>query len=116
MLDVRQCEDVTVVRPEMHRLDEMLGRQLISAMREYALPRSKIVLNLADVTYLNSEAVGYISTFARRLSHHQGGVAVCCLQEGPRGVFHILRMDRILAGIYDSEEEAMASFKEPARK
>lgn len=62
MISVRKYDDVTVVQPEIHRLDEMLGRQLIAAMREYVTPGAKIVLNLSDVNYLNSEALGYIST------------------------------------------------------
>ena len=116
MIAVRQFESATVVQPEMHRLDEVLGRQLVAAMREYLVPGANIVLNLADVTYLNSEALGYITTCARRMAHHRGGLAVCCLQDGPRGVFRILRLDLLLAGIYKTEEEALAAFEQPARR
>jgi anti-anti-sigma factor len=116
MISVRQCENVTVVQPHIHRLDEMLGRQLIASMRDYTVPGANIVLNLTDVEYLISEAVGYLMVCARRLAHHRGGLAVCCLQEGPRGVFRILRMDQILRGIYDTEEEAVATFEQPLRR
>ncbi len=116
MISVRQCEDITIVRPEIHRLDEMLGRQLISAMREYLTVGAHVILNMTDVIYLNSEAIGYITTCARRQSHHCGGLAVCCLQEGPRGVFRILRMERVLSGVYDTEEEAIAALQKPVRR
>ncbi len=108
MISVRQFENLTVVRPETHRLDEMMGRQLIAAMRDYIVPGAHIILNLEDVVYINSEAVGYITTCARRLSHQHGSLAVCGLQDGPRGVFHILRINRVLRGVYANEEEAVA--------
>ena len=78
-------------------------------MRDYINPGAHIILNLADVVYLNSEALGYITTCARRLSHLHGSLAVCDLQEGPRGVFRILRMERVLRGVFDTEEEALAT-------
>ncbi len=115
MISVRQYDGITVVQPEIHRLDEMLGRQLVAAMREYLVPGATVILNLADVTYLNSEALGYITTCARRLAHHRGQLTVCCLQDGPRGVFRILRMERLLSGIFDSEEEALAALGQPLR-
>ncbi len=114
MISVRQCDNVTVVRPETHRLDELMGRQLVSSMREYLGPGSQVVLNLADVVYLNSEAVGYLSACARRLAHHRGGMAVCCLQDGPSGIFRVLRVERILKGIYVTEEEAVEAMASPA--
>jgi anti-anti-sigma factor len=118
MIEVRQCDNVTVVQPAMHRLDELLGRQLIASMREYIVPGAKIVLNLSHVVYLNSEAMGYISTCARRMAHNRGAMAVCCLQDGPRGVFRILRMEKVLQGIYDTEDEAVTACQqhEPPRK
>ncbi len=109
MISVRQFENLIVVRPETHRLDEMMGRQLVAAMRDYINPGAHIILNLADVVYLNSEALGYITTCARRLSHLHGSLAVCDLQEGPRGVFRILRMERVLRGVFDTEQEALAT-------
>ncbi len=116
MISVRKYDDVTVVQPEIHRLDEMLGRQLIAAMREYVTPGAKIVLNLSDVNYLNSEALGYISTCARRLLHHRGSLTVCGLQSGPQGVFRITRMERVLGGIFESEDEAVASFDQSIQR
>jgi len=116
MITVRQAENATVERPEVHRLDELLGRQLVAAMREHIRAGAYIVLNLEDVQYLNSEALGYITTCARRLMHHHGGLAVCCLQDGPRGVFRITRMERVLSGIFDTEEEALEALATPPRR
>jgi anti-anti-sigma factor len=116
MITVRQVDDVTVVRPEVHRLDELMGRQLVAAMREHISTGAHIVLNLEDVQYLNSEALGYITTCARRITHRRGGLAVCCLQDGPRGVFRITRMERILSGIYDTQEEAVEAWTTPQRR
>jgi anti-anti-sigma factor len=112
MISVRQSNGITVVRPETHRLDELLGRQLIAAMRPYMVAGALVVLDLSDVCYLNSEAIGYLTTCARRLSHHRGGLAVCGLQEGPQGVFRVLRMERILRGVFASEQKAVEALSQ----
>ena len=115
MIGTQQYENVTVVRPNIDRLDAVLGRQLISEMREYLAPRANVLLDLAAVKYLNSEAIGFITTCARRQRHRDGGLAVCGLQDGPREVFKTLRMEQVLAGIYDSVEDALTAFKQPVR-
>ena len=40
MISVRQFENLIVVRPETHRLDEMMGRQLVAAACRWKTVRS----------------------------------------------------------------------------
>ena len=116
MISTQQYGNVTVVRAEIDRLDAVLGRQLVTHMRDYLTPRANVILNLADVTYLNSEAIGFITASARRQKHRDGGLSVCCLRPGPREVFKILRMEQVLAGIYEAEADAIAAFEKPTRR
>ena len=93
-----------------------IGRELVTHMRDYLTPRANVILNLADVTYLNSEAIGFITACARRQKHRDGGLSVCCLRPGPREVFKILRMEQVLAGIHDTETDAISAFQKPTRR
>ena len=112
MFSVRHSGNVTIVQPEIDTLDEPAGRGLVAAIRELIQPEARIVLNLARVTYVNSAALGYIATSCRRLHHHRGQLAVCCLQDRPKSVFEFTRMDRILSGIFDTEQAALESLQE----
>ena len=109
MVSVRQAGQVVIVRPEVDRLDDVSGRDVVHQLRDHVTRSAKLLLNMENVTYINSEALGYITTCCRRIRHHRGSLAFCCLQEGPRGVIKMTHLDQLLAGIYASEAEALVA-------
>lgn len=109
MIYVRQVGATLLVRPAVHRLDAVTGQQVVSQLRDHLVAGGKILLNLADVCYLNSEALGYITMCCRRARHYRGGISVCCLQDGPKGVFRLMRIGELLDGVFDTEDEALAA-------
>jgi stage II sporulation protein AA (anti-sigma F factor antagonist) len=112
MFAVRRIQDVVIVQPEIERLDELAGRQLVAQMRTQFGFDAKILLDLSDVQFVNSAALGYIITYGRRVRHQHGSLAVCSLQDHPRGVFKITRMARNLSGVYDTESQALDAMAE----
>ncbi len=88
-----------------------------NAMRErvkqlLAQNKKKIVLNMANVTYIDSVGVGTL--VAVRLSAEAQGTALKVANLGKRSheVLKLVKIEVILRGeVYDSEAAAVASFK-----
>jgi anti-sigma B factor antagonist len=75
---------------------------------------SRIVVNLADVSYLSSSILRVLLT-AHKLTRHAGGaLALCCLHPYVLRAFRLVGFDQVLA-IYDTEEEARQAVAAPPR-
>ncbi len=109
MISVEPLGDVVVIRPEVERLDSLNGKEVVSQLRPFIDQGAHVLLDLSQVTFINSESLGYITMCSRRLRHRSGSLRVCGLNDGPRSVFQMTRMDKILAGVFDSQEEALAA-------
>jgi anti-anti-sigma factor len=109
MVSVEPQGKMVVVRPESERLDSVHGKAFVSQLRPYVDQGAHVLLDFSNVTFINSEALGYITMCLRRLRHRNGSLRVCGLNEGPLSVFRMIRMDQILDGVYDTLEDALAA-------
>lgn len=66
-----------------------------------------LVLNLAQVSYMDSSGVGTLVHTYRTVSGYKGRMALAGLRDRVRSVFEISRLDKYFA-IYDSVEAALA--------
>lgn len=82
--------------PEVHRV-------LVSACEQK--PR-KLVINLCDVSYMDSSGIGTLVEVFRRVNSYKGGLALCGLNDRVHSVFEITKLDKFFK-IYASESEAM---------
>lgn len=71
--------------------------------------RYKIVLNLKELTYINSTAIGAIVAVAQQIRRRKGDLKICCMKEDIRKVFDLVGASKIL-DIFATEQEAMKSF------
>ena len=109
MASVEPKGEMVVLRPEFERLDSVHGREFVAQLRPYVDQGAHVLLDFSDVTFINSEALGYITMCLRRLRHRNGSLSVCGLKESVYSVFRMTRMDQILDGVYDTTEEARAA-------
>ncbi len=71
--------------------------------------RRNIVLNLGQVKPIDSTGIGHL-VMARSLVINQGGqLKLCCLTPKARELLEITRLIKLFE-VYDTEEEAIASF------
>jgi anti-sigma B factor antagonist len=70
---------------------------------------NKILLDMKGVDYLDSSTISVLLTERERLKNHGGGLKLLGLQETPRKVFEIAKIDSIFE-IYEDEGEALANF------
>jgi anti-sigma B factor antagonist len=65
-----------------------------------------VVVNLADVHFIDSTALGVLVQGMKNCRMHGGDVRVCALQQPVRIIFELTRLDRAFA-LFASEDEAL---------
>ncbi len=78
--------------------------ELISARTPY------IILNLIDLSLIDSSGVGAIVSLFKRTRAQGGDTKIAHLNKQPREVFHLLRLDKAIS-IFDSVDQALESIK-----
>ncbi len=69
----------------------------------------KVIINLAKVTYIDSSGIGALIFGLSSLKKHNGGMRIVHVSGSVRKVFELTKLTTFFE-IYDSEEEALASF------
>ena len=83
--------------------------QLHERLVEVCKSKPKVlVLNLAEVAYMDSSGVGTLVHTYRTVSGYQGRMALAGLQDRVRSVFEISRLDKYFQ-IFDSVEAALTA-------
>ena len=68
---------------------------------------ARLVINLEDVSYIDSSGIGTLVEVFRRVKGYQGQLSLCGLNERVYSVFEITKLDHFFK-IFDSEAEALA--------
>ena len=66
----------------------------------------KIIINLKNVTYIDSSGLATFIEAFQKLSAEDGKLVLCNLTETVKGVFEIARLEDVLT-IVDTEEDAL---------
>jgi len=105
--EVRRSGPDTVVSlrgaVDLHHTPEV-HRTLVSACEQK--PR-RLVINLTDVTYMDSSGIGTLVEVFRRVNAYNGDLALCGMNERVHSVFEITKLDRFFK-IFATESEALA--------
>jgi anti-anti-sigma factor len=81
-------------------------RYELSGLLEEELPR-RMIIDLSEVSYLSSRAVGVILAHYQRLERQGGSLRVCCAHERVLPVLEQMRLN-MLVSVYPTLEEAVA--------
>ena len=68
-----------------------------------------LLLNMSNVTYISSSGLGAIVSLFKKVTRQGGKLKVCGLQQVVREVFEVMHLNKVIP-IFDTEEEALASF------
>ncbi|HRX15458.1 MAG: STAS domain-containing protein [Spirochaetes bacterium] len=69
-----------------------------------------VIINLEKVTYIDSSGIGALISSLSNLKKYQGGLKIINVFASVRKVFELTKLTSFFE-IFDSEEEALASFK-----
>lgn len=111
-LDVKEVGPVTVVRFADHRIMDdasiqEIGQELYQLVDEQQ--RDRLLLNLCDVDFLSSSALGKLITLHRKLKDRHGALKFCNVRPEIYEVFAITRLNTKF-DIHDEEPDALAAF------
>jgi anti-sigma B factor antagonist len=70
---------------------------------------AKVVLNLAEVNFVDSSALALMVKGMKRCRQQRGDLYLCSLQQPVRVIFELTRLDKAFA-IYTAETEAVSAF------
>ncbi len=87
---------------DLHHTPEVHKALVMVCQRKPA----RLVINLEDVTYIDSSGIGTLVEVFRRINAYQGELGLCGLNERVHSVFEITKLDHFFK-IYDTEPEAL---------
>ena len=98
---------VLVVGGEVdYEVSPQLRQRIVHAIRA---GRRRLVLDLSDVTFIDSTAIGVLAGAVARLEQAGGGtLAVVCTHEKVLQIFRITALDSVIA-LHGSREEAVSA-------
>ena len=105
----QQIGDVTVVLlPEM-TLDGQSGKQFRRDIRPVLEGTKKVVFDLSQVRFVDSDGLGAILSCVRAQTIAGGDLKLCCATKPVRIFFDLIRLG-LIVGIFDTREAAVRAF------
>ena len=101
---------VDVLAPADHLLGGPETTELVDAARKLAAQgRHALLIDLADVDYMNSLALGALARIVVTYTREHGSVKVCNIGSRVRRLFDIVRFNQLFQ-YYDTEATALDAF------
>lgn len=108
-LQIQALEDVTVLTIK-GSIDTYTVRGLYQQLDLAVATRSaKLVLNLADVDFMDSSGLAALVQGMKKCRDRGGDLHLCNLQQPVRMILELTRLDKAME-IFLSEQDAVASF------
>ncbi len=92
------------------RFDSYGSPAISTWLDENAKSSIKILVNLADVSFIDSSALAVLIKGLKRSRQQQGDLVLCSMQAPVRVIFELTRLDKAF-NIYPSEAEALAALQ-----
>lgn len=107
MLEIMR-EDAAVRVAVVHapKLDAGNVRAFKQQLKELLIPEGTLLLDLTEVDFMDSAALGALMSALRQVTTQGGGLALCNLSASVRYVIEIVRMHKIV-DVYNDQGEAL---------
>ncbi len=108
-IEIRTPADETAILDLNGTINAQSETQLMDAYTNATNHGAKrIILNFADLAYMNSSGIGLLVTMLIRTNRNGQKLLAVNLSEHYRQIFELTRIDEAI-GIYNSEEEAIGA-------
>lgn len=104
-----ETENIVVLSPGEDSLDAGNAREFRKAVAVIIEERSRIVLDLSSVNFIDSSGLGALVACQRLMNSRAGELRLCSMSDNVRALFELMRMQRVFM-VFDSREEALQSF------
>ena len=102
-------DDVLVIELREDNLDAGNVRAFRDAMQSLMDERTRFVLDLAGVKFVDSSGLGALISCLRQANLRKGDFRLCEMSRTVRALFELMRMHRVF-NIHDTRADAVASF------
>ncbi len=107
-LNVEVIRDAALVLVPGKELDAGNAAELKQNMEPILETYQHVILDLSELTFVDSSGLGAILSFTRKLALKQGELKLCCLQKPVRALVELVRLHRVL-DIFNTRDEATRS-------
>jgi len=109
-MKIEEEKNIAVITPEMHQIDVNNSPRFREELERELEGRGKVILDLGNINFMDSTALGIIVSALRTMNGKKGRMALCGATPAVKVLFDMVRMSQI-ARIYGSREEAIGSFE-----
>jgi anti-sigma B factor antagonist len=101
--------DVLVLELREDNLDASNVRDFREAAQSLMQERTRVVLDLAGVKFIDSSGLGALISCLRQANARKGDFRLCEMSRNVRALFELMRMHRVFS-IHETRADAVASF------
>lgn len=101
--------DVLVIELREDNLDASNVREFKDAIQAVMHERTRVVLDMAGVKFVDSSGLGALISCLRQLNGRRGDFKLCAMSKTVRALFELMRMHRVF-NIHETRDEAVRSF------
>lgn len=101
--------DVMVIELREDNLDASNVREFRDAVQSLMGDRTRVVLDLAGVKFIDSSGLGALISCLRQVNSRRGDFRLCEMSRTVRALFELMRMHRVFH-IHDTRADAVGSF------
>ncbi|MFO1413327.1 MAG: STAS domain-containing protein [Burkholderiales bacterium] len=102
-------DDVLVFEYCGKSIDASNVREFRAAAESAMADRSRIVLDMSGIEFVDSSGLGVLIGCLREASGRKGDFKLCAMSRTVRALFELMRMHNVF-NIYESREEAVRAF------
>ena len=112
-IEARRHGEITVAalsyEPTSFDFLEVLCTDMVAAMDAHQTQH--LVVSFASVSVVCSDSIGILLRVRQHILDRGGKLHLCCMNQNVRRVFTLLNLDGTLFKIFESEDDALASFE-----
>jgi anti-sigma B factor antagonist len=101
--------DVLVIELREDNLDASNVREFKDAVQAVMHERTKVVLDMSGVKFVDSSGLGALISCLRQLNARRGDFKLCAMSTTVRALFELMRMHRVF-NIHETRQEAIKSY------
>lgn len=110
-MDTIEKNGVSIITPDFNRVDATNSDRFYADLDSLASGRDKVVLNMKQITFVDSSGLGRILSFAREIHKNNGTLFLSNVAPTVRILFKAVRLDKIVP-IYPQLDDAIAAFEQ----
>jgi len=105
-LNIETAGDITILTIDLDHIDALNSKILSTDLINAVSGKSKVVLDLNKVKFIDSSGLGSILTTLRHIHNNRGKIHICQVTESVKVLFKMVRLSQLVP-IMNTRDEAI---------